>query len=559
MVRPNPRSSIRTGGEILVDALILHGVERVFCVAGESYLGALDALVDRSRDIEVITCRHEAAAANMAEVSGKLSGKPGICFVSRGPGACHASIGVHTAFHDSTPMILFVGQVSREHLGREAFQEVDFVSFFTPLAKYAEQANAAERLPEIVNRAFAIAVSGRPGPVVIVLPEDILTATCDTTDAVPAEQPTFAPSAFAMQKLQTLLADAHKPLLVLGGSRWTKEAHARLTDFAERFDLPVCTAFRRKDLFPNDHENYAGDVGLSINPSLADRFAEADLIIALGARLDDNTTGGYTRLTSPVPRQTLVHVLPSADELNRVFRAEIPILSRPEEFLEAAESLLCGRPPTRGKWRRTLRKEYERFCRPPKSRSPVDLSVVFAQLSEMLPPDATIANGAGNYAGWLHRFYQYRKPGTLLGPTSGAMGYGVPAAIAGKIVHRDRTVIAVDGDGCFLMSGQEIATAIQHRAPIGVIVVNNGSYGTIRMHQEKHFPGRVVATDLVNPDFVVFGNAFGFMSRLVTATSDFAPTLRECLAQDGPWLIELRTTIEEIVPGKMIADIQGTA
>jgi acetolactate synthase-1/2/3 large subunit len=559
MVMPGRDPHYRSGGEILADALILHGVERVFCVAGESYLGALDALVDRSRDVQVITCRHEAAAANMAEVEGKLTGRPGICFVSRGPGACHASIGVHTAFHDSTPMILFVGQVARDHLSREAFQEVDFVSLFAPLAKYVEQVNHPARLPEILNRAFSIALGGRAGPVVIVLPEDVLTQRCEVDDAIPAAEPACAPSAAAMQRLQTLLADAEKPLLLLGGSRWTQTAHAALHNFVERFDLPVCTAFRRKDLFPNHHDNYVGDVGLSINPSLAERMAEADLIVALGARLDDNTTGSYTRLTSPMPRQTLVHVLPSPEELNRVFRADVPILATPHEFLSACESMLSAKPPTRSKWRRTLRAEYERFCRSPRSASLIDLSAVFAQLSEILPDDAMIANGAGNYAGWLHRFYQYRAPNTLLGPTSGAMGYGIPAAIAGKIIRPERTVIAVDGDGCFLMSGQEIATAVQHRAPIGVIVVNNGSYGTIRMHQEKHYPGRVVGTDLINPDFVAFAQAFGFMARRVTTTDAFSPALRDCLAQEGPWLIELRTSIDEIVPGKTIAEIQGAA
>lgn len=545
----------RTGARHIVDALVAHGVDRVFCVPGESYLPVLDALHDVSDKIELVACRMEAGAANMAEAHGKLTGRPGVCMVTRGPGATHASVGVHTAQQDSTPMLLFIGQVSTSDKGREAFQEVDYEAFFGPLAKWSVELEDAARAHEIVDRAFSMALQGRMGPVAIALPEDMLAAEAVTDVAAPRVVPTQGIAPSTVDEIGALLARAQKPVLLLGGSGWNDAALAAIRNFAERNDLPVVLSFRRKDLFDNDSPNFVGDLGLGPNPRLIARLREADLVIALGARLGENPTQGYTLFTRAETAEKLVHIHPGAEEIGRVWPVRLGAVADVRCAAEALSAL-----HVRGEWaawRAEARLDYEVWTTPIAVTGAVNMSEIVAHMVEVLPRDAIITNGAGNYAAWLHRFVRHRTFRTQLAPTSGAMGYGVPAAIAAKLAHPEREVVAFAGDGCFLMTGQELATAVQYKANIVIVVVDNGSYGTIRMHQERHFPRRVSATSLINPDFADYARAFGAWAATVEKTADFAEAFASARGAGRPALLHIKTDIEDISPGKTITALRN--
>ncbi|KVU02438.1 thiamine pyrophosphate-binding protein [Burkholderia ubonensis] len=545
------------GARLLVDALLANHVERVFCVPGESFLAVLDALADHTARLQTVVCRHEAAAANMAEAVGKLTGRPGVAFVTRGPGATHASIGVHTAFQDSTPMILFIGQCAREHLDREAFQEIDYRRMFGQMAKWVAQIDDPRRIPEYLSHAFHVAMSGRPGPVVLALPEDVLSEPCASQPAAPpAKRVAAAPSAAQMDELRERLARAERPLVVVGGSGWTADACANLRTFVERWQLPVACAFRYQDTFDNAHPNYAGDVGLGINPALARRIRDADLLFALGPRLGEATTGGYTLLDIPKTRQTLIHVHQGADELGRVYAADLPIVSGMPEI---AAPLAALDPPATPAWAGSAadaHRAYLDWHAPLPMPGDVQLGDVMVQLRERLPHDAILTNGAGNYAIWLHRHFAYRHFRSQVAPTSGAMGYGVPAALAAKSLYPERPVIALAGDGCFMMAGNELATAMQYGLNIVVIVVNNSHFGTIRMHQERNYPGRVHGTGLTNPDFAAYARAFGAHGETVERTADFAPALERALTCGLPALIEIRVPQEACTPAATLEQIR---
>jgi len=546
----------QSGARHLVDALVALGADTVFCVPGESYLAVLDALFDVSDRIRVVTCRNEAGAANMAEAYGKLTGRPGICMVTRGPGATHASVGVHTARQDSTPMILFIGQVARADRSREAFQEVDYRAFFGPIAKWADEIDDPARTGEFVRRAFRVAMQGRPGPVALALPEDMLTEEAEAPAiSTGALAQRGAADPHAVDDLVARLSNARRPVIVAGGG-WSAEGRANLARLASKADLPVALSFRRKDALDNDDPQYVGDLGLGPNPALIAAVREADLIIALGARLGENPTQGYTLFDPAETAAKLVHIHPDPDELGKVWPAALAIPADANLAAAQLAAAVAGSPPDRGVWRAQLRAAYEAWSAPIEVSGAVNLSQCFAHMSAALPADAIVCNGAGNYAAWLHRFFRHRAGGRQLAPTSGAMGYGVPAAIAAKIIAPERTVVAVAGDGCFLMTGQELATAVQHDAAIIVIVVDNGSYGTIRMHQERSYPQRTVATDLVNPDFVEFAHAFGFWAALVEHTEDFPEALAQARACGRPALLHVRVSVNDISPGRTLASLR---
>lgn len=540
----------RNGGQILVEALLRNGVDTVYCVPGESYLPVLDALHD-AHSVRTIVTRHEGAASNMADAYGKLTGRPGICFVTRGPGATHASNGVHTAKQDSTPMILFIGQIESGFKGREAFQEVDYTQMFGGVAKWVAEIDSLERIPEIVAKAFSIALSGRPGPVVISLPEDVLFGSGLCADAPPVRVAYAAPDPAAMGELRELLRAARQPLVVLGGTGWDAEASQAIKHFVTANNLPVAASFRRQDLFDNRDPHYVGQLGLGVSPKLAERLRTTDLLLVIGSRLSETVSNGYTLIKSPVPTQPLVHVHPDPQELGRVYQARLPIVSSLRGFAAALARLepLTEQPWTF--WTEAARADYLEHSTPLKAHPElvgVDMAHVVAHLSDELPDDAVISNGAGNYAVWVQRFYRYRQPGTQLAPTNGAMGYGFPAAIAAKLRNPERTVVCFAGDGCFMMYPQELATAMQFGAPLVVIVVNNGMLGTIRMHQEREYPGRVSATTLVNPDFVAFARSFGAYGELVERTEDFAAAFQRARQAGVPALIELHTDPRQISP-----------
>ncbi|HJQ56579.1 MAG TPA: thiamine pyrophosphate-binding protein [Vineibacter sp.] len=549
----------RTGGQVLVDQLRIHGVDHIFGVPGESYLEALDALHDARNAIKFVTCRQEGGAANMAESYGKLTGKPGICFVTRGPGATNASIGVHTAFQDSTPMLLLVGQVAREQEEREAFQEIDYRRMFGPLTKWAAQIEDARRIPELVSQAFHRATSGRPGPVLLALPEDMLTDEVEVPDAVPYTVVRPAPAPDDMARLRDLLAKADRPIVILGGGGWTTQACDDMRAFVEANQLPVVAAFRNADLLDNRHAHYAGVMGIGVDPPLAKRLREADLVIAVGPRLGEITTAGYTLFEIPVPRQTMVHVHAGTDELGRVYEAALMINSGMPQFARAARALA---PIPAPRWAASVaeaRAEYLATLKPTAMLGDVDLGEIVAWLNTRLPGDAIVANGAGNYAGWVHRFFQYRGLRSQLAPTNGAMGYGVPAAVAAKIVEPNRPVVAFAGDGCFLMTGQEFATALQFGANLVIVVVDNGAYGTIRMHQEREHPGRGYGVELRNPDFAAYARAFGGHGETVLKTADFAPAFERCLASKLPSIIHVKTALEQITPRTTLTKMREAA
>ncbi len=549
----------RTGGQILVDQLKVHGTSHVFCVPGESYLAVLDALHDAA--IRTIVCRQEGGAAFMAEAVGKMTGKPGIVMVTRGPGATNASPGIHVASQDSTPLIMFVGQVARDMKEREAFQELDYKAVFGTMAKWVTEIDRAERIPEIISRAFHVATQGRPGPVVIALPEDMLTDMADVADARPFAPVVTQPGPSDMDAFQRRLLAAERPIVLAGGSGWTEQGVNDLAAFAENFDLPVAVTFRRQMLFPAYHPNFAGDLGIGPNPKLLQRVKDADLVILLGGRMSEMPSQSYTLFDIPGDGERLVHIHPGAEELNRVYRAGLGILATPHAFTAAAAELP---KPNAVKWQGEAAKahaDYRAWSDPRPVRTPgsVQMSGIMQHLVEVMPKDTVYCNGAGNYATWVHRFWPFRSFASQLAPTCGSMGYGVPASVAAKALQPTREIIAFAGDGCFMMNGQEFATAIQYDLPIIVVVVDNGMYGTIRMHQEREYPGRVSATKLTNPDFADLARAYGGHGETVRETAAFAGALDRARNSGKPSIIHVLLDPEAITPARSLTDIRNAA
>ncbi len=545
----------RTGGEILVDQLVAHGVQHVFCVPGESYLAALDAFHDRS--VAITVCRQEGGAAMMAEAVGKRTGQPGICFVTRGPGATNASPGIHIARQDSTPMILFVGQVARDMREREAFQELDYRAVFGSVAKWTTEIDDPARIPEFVSRAFHAATAGRPGPVVIALPEDMLVERAVVADALPFAAVETWPGLTDMSRLQKLLWGAQKPVVLVGGSRWSEKACAALQRFAERFGLPVISTFRRGHLFDQTHPNYAGDLGVGPNPKVVARIKAADLLLLIGGRLGEMPSQGYSLIDIPTPKQTLVHVHPGAEELGRVYHPHLAINASPTAFAAALEGLQAPGAIPWSAETGAAHADYLAFSEnATEVPGAVNVGEIMVWLRGRLSPDDIICNGAGNFSAWIHRFYRFRKFGTLVGPTSGSMGYGVPAAIAMQKLHPGRTVFCLAGDGDFLMNGQEFATAVQYELPVIIAIADNGMYGTIRMHQEREYPERIVATALRNPDFAAYARAFGGFGATVEKTADFAKAFADARASGKPAIIHLKLDPDAITPSTTLSAIR---
>lgn len=549
----------RTGGQLIVDQLVAQGVDHVFCVPGESYLAVLDALVDVN--VEVTVCRQEGGAAMMADAYGKLTSRPGICMVTRGPGASNALAGVHIAQQDSTPMILLVGQIDRSMREREAFQEMDYRAVFGSAAKWATEIDDVARIPEIMSRAFYVATSGRPGPVVIALPEDMLTQTAEVMDAPRVNPVDTAPAVGQMEDLARRLADAKSPIAILGGTRWCEQACQQFADFAQRFQLPVTVAFRNQMLFPHDHPCYIGDLGIGGNPDLLKAIDDSDLILLVGDRLSEIPSQSYTLIDIPVPKQALVHVHPDSNELGRVYVPSLAINTSPSAFAAQLSSLAA---PSKMPWAQNTERLHASYLawrdtsrvNPPGA---LQMNHVMAYLNDNLAPETVITNGAGNYATWIHRFYRFNRYGTQLAPTSGSMGYGLPAAVGAKRAFPDRPVVCLAGDGCFMMHGQEFATAVQYNLPLIVLVVDNGMYGTIRMHQEKFYPGRVSATDLQNPDFAAYAQAFGGYGERVERTEDFAGAFERAQASGKPAILHLIVDPQAITPTATIEQLRAAA
>ena len=547
---------LRSGGRILVDTLLANGVDTAFCVPGESFLEVLDALHDSP--IRLITCRHEGSATHMAEASAKLSGRLGVALVTRAPGATHASVAVHTAFQDSTPLILLIGQIARDTSGRDAFQEIDYRQMFGAFSKWVAQIDDAARIPEFVGRAFQVAMAGRRGPVVLALPEDMLTDCVDCVATAPRQAVAQHPGAEQLAAARELLDAAQRPLVVLGGSGWNAAGIDAIASLARDAQWPVACSFRRQDLFDNAHPCYVGDLGLGANPALLRRVRDADLVLAIGARLGEAATAGYTLLDIPQPRQRLIHVCAGPEELGRVYQPTLAIAASPVEFCLALrkQPALPGANP---QWLADARADYLAFRTPGAARSPLDLAHAVAELRRQLPDNAIVTNGAGNHTTWLHRHFEYRQPGTQLAPTSGTMGYAVPAAIAAALLRPGVPVVCWTGDGCFLMSVAELATVAMYEPPVIFIVVNNRMYGTIRMHQERHYPGRVTATRLRNPDFVACAQSFGLAATRVEHGAQFAPALSNALRHAGPTLIELVTDPDILSPNHTVASLRAAA
>jgi len=547
-------TKLRTGGRILVDALVQQGCDRIFTVPGESFLPVLDALVD-SPEIDVVATRAEGGAAFMAEADGKMTHRPGVCFVTRGPGATNASIGVHVAMQDSTPMILFVGDVARDARDREGFQEVDFPAFFAPLAKWAARIEDAARIPEYVARAYATAMNGRPGPVVLALPEDMLSNEAEANDRPRVDRAAQACDPDAINALFDRLRSATAPIAIVGGADWNAEAGQDFALFALRTGLPIAAAFRRQDAISNDCPVYAGNLGYGPNPKLVERIRNADLLLVAGARLGEATTDGYELINPDHPNQTLIHVHPDPEELNRVYRADIAICADMLSFARAVGSAddetsiaMAHGGEAHAQW--------IEWSTPTPNGSALDLGLCWAELRERLPTDSIICNGAGNFSAWAHRFWRYAAQPSQLAPTAGAMGYGVPAAIAAAIRFPDRRAVAVAGDGDFMMNGQELATAARQGARLLVLLVDNGSYGTIRMHQERRYPERVSATELTNPDFAALARAYGGWAETVETTEQFGRALARALEQPGISLLHLKTDIERISPTLTVSGLR---
>jgi acetolactate synthase-1/2/3 large subunit len=559
------KSQTLNGGQLLVRELLTHGVKHVFCVPGESYLAVLDALHDAPQ-IAVTVCRQEGGTAMMAEAQGKLTGQPGICMVTRGPGATNASAGIHIAMQDSTPLIVFVGQIERGMREREAFQEVDYRAVFGKLAKWVTEIDDVARIPELVSRAFHIATSGRPGPVVIALPEDMLTEWIGLPAAALVLRPTAhyrtveaSPGRAQMQEFAERLSKAQKPVVILGGSRWSEQACSQAADFASAWQLPVACSFRRQMLFAGAHPSYAGDVGLGINPKLLARLKEADLIVLLGGRLSEVPSQSYTLLGIPVPQQTLIHVFADPDELNHVYQADLAIAASPIGFVNELATL---EPPASLVWAedtRSAHADYLAWSDPAGRSNPGNLQMgpVMQHLIATLPQDTILCNGAGNFSIWLHRFWRFQGYGTQLAPTSGSMGYGLPAAVGAKCLYPQRTVVCFAGDGDFMMHGQELATAVQYNLPIVIILLDNGMFGTIRMHQERNYPARVFATELKNPDFCALAFAYGAHGERVERTDEFAPALARALQSGKPALIHCLIDPQAITPAATLDSLRA--
>ena len=545
------------GGQALVRELLIQEVEHVFCVPGESYLAVLDALYDAP--IEVTVCRHEGGAAMMAEAHGKLSGRPGICFVTRGPGATNASAAIHIAKQDSTPMILFVGQIERGMRDREAFQELDYRAVFGSMSKWATEIDSADRLPEVISRAFHVAMSGRPGPVVIALPEDMLLDTTEARSGRKVGLFHLAPTEPNLQKLTDYLQSAERPLLIAGGSGWTQEAVTDLVTFSELQSVPVAVSFRRQNLFPATHPHFVGDLGVGSNPQLVEYAEKADLIMLLGGRFSELPSQSYTLLDIPVPQKKFIHVHPGAEEIGKIYSPDLSFNITPSAFLSAASTLRPAEKKRSGLIAEG-RRLYESWSSTPTDvPGDFNLGKALVALREEVPFDTIICNGAGNYAVWIHRFWPFKAFNTQLAPTSGTMGYGVPAAVAAKRIHPNKSVIAFAGDGCFLMHGQEFATAVQYNLPIIVVVVDNGMYGTIRMHQEREYPTRVVATGLRNPDFAAYAQAFGGHGETVTTTEQFLGAFKRARSSGKPSIIHCKTDPEALTPGRSLTEIRNAA
>ena len=547
-------SNARTAAEVLVDQLLVNGVRHVFCVPGESYLAVLDAFHDR--DIALTVCRQEGGAAMMAEAVGKATGRPGVCFVTRGPGATNASPAIHIAQQDSTPLILFAGQVSRDKRGREALQEIDFSAVFGSMAKWVVEIDDPARVSEIVTRAFSVATSNRPGPVVVALPEDMLSELVSSPITPAIEPIDIWPSPSDLTRFQSFLARSARPFVIVGGSRWSPAAAAAFQSFAGRFGLPVATSYRRLPLFRPLHPCYAGDLGIGPNPKLIARIKESDVIFLIGGRLGELPSQGYTLLDIPQPQIPLVHVYPDAQEFGHVYLPELAIQATPTAFVAAIENL---QPPSKPRWRERTHAIYTEYLswteKPTPQPGAVNLGAVMVWLRENLSDDTILCNGAGNYAAWIHRFYRFRQFATHIAPLSASMGYGVPAAVAMKRLHPERLVISLNGDGDFLMNGQEFATAVQYNLPIIVIICDNGIYGTIRMHQEREYPGRVYGTSLINPDFASYARAFGGFGTTVVRTEDFSEAFKQAEKSMKPAIIHLKIDPEAITPSTTLSKI----
>jgi acetolactate synthase-1/2/3 large subunit len=555
---PADTTAARSGAQLLVDSLLVHGADMGFGVPGESYLAVLDALHDVQDRFKFVICRQEGGAANMADAYGKLTGRPGLCFVTRGPGATNASLGIHTAHQDSTPVILFIGQVSNEVVEREAFQEIDYRRMYGQMAKWVAQIDRADRVPEYISHAYHTAVSGRPGPVVLALPEDMQTDMATVPDTGRYQRVAAHPGGGDMRQLREMLSQAQRPMVIVGGGGWSREACEDFRAFASAFNLPVGCSYRCQDLIDNRDPHYVGDVAVGLNPKLAERFKQSDLLLVVGARLGEWTTVNYTLFDIPRPKQKFIHVHPGAEELGRVYQGDLLINAGMPEFAAAARALEPVKPAW-DEWTRGARADLEAWQQPVQVPGKVNMSEVMQFLRGRLPRDAIITNGAGNFSLWAHRFYQYGGFRTQLAPTSGAMGYGVPAAVAAKIVHPERTVISFSGDGDFLMTGQELATAAQYDAKVLFVVVNNGMYGTIRMHQEREFPGRVSGTMLKNPDFAALARAYGFHGEIVESTADFESAFERAQSSKTSALIEVRIDPEAINPRTTLSAIRAEA
>ena len=545
----------RTGGRVLVDQLVINGCDRIFTVPGESFLSVLDALHDTPA-IETVVCRQEGGVAYMADADGKLTGRPGVAFVTRGPGATNASAGVHVAFQDSTPMILFVGDLDRGDKDREGFQEIDLPAFFGPIAKWAARIDDARRIPEYVARAWRVATAGRPGPVVLAIPEDMLRDEVAVRDWLPVPAVVQSPDAGAVAALFELLKEAAAPVAIVGGADWGPAAAHHFAEFAARHGIPTAAAFRRQDAIANNCRVYAGNLGYGPSPKLQARIRDADLLLVVGARLGEATTDGYTLITPDHPGQTLVQVHPDPGELGRVYHADLPIVADMGEF---AQLLDAWDEPELVRFGSgdEAHAEWLEWSEPgPRDGVAMDLGPCMKLLRERLPADTIVCNGAGNFSGWVHRYWRYGSCPTQLAPTSGTMGYGLPAAVAAALRFRGRQVLCVAGDGDFLMNGQELATAAQYGADLLVMVVDNGSYGTIRMHQEREYPERLSATELRNPDFAALGRAYGGWAATVVRTEEFAPALDEALGRDGIRLLHVKTDVEVISHASTITKLR---
>jgi acetolactate synthase-1/2/3 large subunit len=550
------KDNLRSAAEVLVDQLRIHGVRHVFCVPGESYLAVLDAFHDS--ELAVTVCRQEGGACMMAEAVGKVTGRPGVCFVTRGPGATNASHGIHIAKQDSSPLVLFVGQVARDTRGREAFQELDYPEVFGSMAKWAVEIDDPARVPEIVSRAFYTAANGRPGPVVVALPEDMLVERIAVADAPPYAPIETSPGPADMRQFADMLGAARAPIFLLGGSRWSQEASDRVGRFLQKYSLPVCTTFRRGSLFDQTHSCYAGDLGIGPNPKLLARIKSADLVVMIGGRLGELPSQGYTLFDIPRPQIPFVHVHPGTEELGRVYSPQLAINATPTAFAAALETTKFSRAPA-GDAKGAHADYIEWTEKPTEQPGAVNFGAVMVWLRENLSADAILCNGAGNYAAWIHRFYRFRRFAHHVAPASGSMGYGVPAAVAMKRLYPDRTVVCLAGDGDFLMNGQEFATAVQYDLPFVTIIVDNGMYGTIRMHQEREYPGRISATELRNPDFSAYARAFGGFGVSVERTEDFPAAFNAAQASGKPAIVRLTIDPEAITPTTTIAKIRAKA